>query len=106
MGVHFQCHRVAGAGIHAHNNALAVDPEDGWNAATGNSVGVAGLPAVDEHTVGELVLFKILLDDIGVFVPGVDGEDDQSVLVVLVGEPGQVRSLRTAGRSAIGEEGE
>lgn len=54
----------------------------------------------------EFVLLKILLDDVGVFVPRIDGQYDQAVLLVLVGEPGQVRSLRTAGRSAIGEEGE
>lgn len=56
--------------------------------------------------MGQLVLLEILLDDFRILVPGVDRENDESVLFVLVGDTRQVRSLRTAGRSAIGEERE
>jgi len=34
----------------------------------------------------KLVLFDVLLEDFLVFVPGVDGENDQAVLLVLVGD--------------------
>ncbi len=104
-GVAFELVHVAGAEIDVHDDACAIDPQDRGNALVRDAVLLDGFPALEEYPLVELVLLDVLLEDFLVLVPGVDGQNDQPVLLVLLGDATDVRSLRTAGSSAIGEEG-
>jgi hypothetical protein len=103
--VAFELLHVAGAGIDVHDDACAIDPQDRGNDLVRDAVLLDGFPAVKEYPLVELISLDVLLEDFLVLVPGVDGQDDQSVLLVLLGDAADVRSLRTTGSSAIGEEG-
>ena len=105
-GVAFELLHVAGTQSDVHDDACAIDPQDRGNDLVRDAVLLDGFPAVEEYPLVELVLLDVLLEDFLVLVPGVDGQDDQSVLLVLLGDATDVRSLRTAGRSPVGEEGD
>ena len=104
LRVVFKRLHVARSESDVYDNASAIDPQDGRDQLVRDTVLLDGFPAFEEYPLVELVLLDVLLEDFLFLVPGVDGEDHQPVLFVLIGETTNVRSLRTAGASAIRKE--
>ena len=86
LRVVFKRLHVAGAESDIYDNAGAIDPQDGRDHPVRDAVLLDGFPAFEEYPLVELVLLDVLLEDFLVLVPGVDCENDQTVLLVLVGD--------------------
>ncbi len=85
--------------FHVDDHTFRVDEQDGRDSLDAVEFLGDRLP-VEEDSVFQLAFFHEAGDVVFRLVPGIDAEDDESLAAILLGQATQVRSLRTAGRSA------
>jgi len=88
-----------------HDDSFGVDPENRRYAALQTIAGGGFLP-IEQHALLELLVLDESFDDVVIFIPGIDGQNCETFAGVLDSQLAEVRSLRTAGRSPIGEKGQ
>lgn len=86
----------------AENPAVAVDPDHVGHGT--DAIGLRDLTAVEQNSLIQLLPLNVALDEVVLFVPGIDSQNDQCVIGMSFRDPADVRSLRTTGRSVIGPE--
>lgn len=86
LRVFFERLHAARSESDVYDDAGAIDPQDGRDHPVRDAVLLNGFPAFEEYPLVELVLLDVLFEDLFVLVPGVDGQNDQTVFLVLAGD--------------------